>query len=216
MDEPQSRTEATDWEELYDALRRRHSIIGSDENGDDLLHSFFIDKMPQVSEVVSRLPTREKQIAYIRAAYRNYTYDLLKSKARYDRALRQFSAEPAMDAPTLAVPPIAPIVANLPRRMRAATRAFLGVAGRPASIREISKDLGISRHAARRAIVDGLLLTASELGESGSLDPDDLRIATRVIRGEKETQIAAEMETTVQRIRVAVDRTRKLVGRALT
>ena len=216
--------EPVDWEAVYQALSARLPLGTERQDAEDVVHGFMLDRMHHVAEVVTRIPESDKRLAYIRASFRNYAADRRRREAKHERLLRHVdtawahaaSADPfasERDPHTLSVDAA---IVRLPRRLRAATRAHLGV-GRPtASLREIATELNISRYAARAAVVEGLILVASALGRSGAIDSDDLEVAARFIRGETEAQIAAQGYSTVAHVRAAMRRVRALVERSLS
>ena len=200
-----------DWEEVYQVLRRR---LHSSPDSDDLLHAFLVDRMPQVSSVVIRLPESER-IPYIQTSFRNYCRDQQRRLRYQRRALELFAAEAKPDARLVPRIELSTLTTSLPPLLRRAVRGFFGADSSPQSIRELARKLGISRRAAESAIVDGILLLADQLGTAGALDPTDLQIVSALINGQTEHDIARTLGLRITEVRAAVRRAREQVRNSL-
>lgn len=221
--EPSDRARV-DWKALYESIR--HQSPGwraiakrwgaTDEDAEDLMQSFFLDRLPEIAPIVSHLDS-DRRARYIAGAFRNFVIDAARARSRHERALALLASaegegheDLSFDASALNA-----AVQRLPPRMARAVRAYLGVDGPTESIREIAIAEDVSRHTARQLVLDGILLAAASLGESGAVDPRDLRITAKLLRGEGRASVAASERMTEPQVEHALRRARAVVANAI-
>ncbi|MDD9942978.1 MAG: hypothetical protein OXU20_18195 [Myxococcales bacterium] len=199
-----------------------------DEDAEDLLQSFIVDRMPRIAERTRDFSEADTS-RYVRAAFRNFVRNSYRSTARRRGALERFAVEasPLAEKTALsghvaegsdAMSPGA--VANaakvLTPKVRRAVVLFLGIGTRSHSIREISDAMGVTRYRARQLVVDGLIGAAIALGETGRLQPIEVEAWRRlVLEGQRLPDVADALGTSEHRVRVALSEARDLVAASL-
>jgi DNA-directed RNA polymerase specialized sigma24 family protein len=191
----------------------------SKDAAEDLLHSFALEILPRVLARAAGW-TEEERGRYLRAALRNFVRSAHRTHARQERALAVLASE-VMSEPvdsTEALDPtlLARAIEFLPPRSGLAVRAFLGVEGEPRSIREIAKQLGLTRYATRTLVQDGMLGAAILLRRTGVLSPLEVEACRRLILdGQEPESVARSLALPLVRIRRALERARQVVAHAL-
>jgi DNA-directed RNA polymerase specialized sigma24 family protein len=182
---------------VLDKLARMYRAMVERDGTDDardLVHDFVLGPLPHVVERLAFIP-EERQGAYIARAFRNFVLDRRRANARRSRALATFFHDAAVEEPAVADEGVigvrAPVwspeslvaagIAELPERLRVAVGAYLGIGGPARSIRTIAEELGVSRHEAQRAVVDGALGLIVVLGRAGTLGPREVDVCRLVL-----------------------------------
>lgn len=188
----------------------------------DLVHSFALERLTAVVDRAPIDPARRG--AYIRSSFRNFVRDAIRRQRREEDALACLRAEVGVDLrdeahereSVVSSAQVEQALAAIPSELATAARAYLGVDGAAASIREIAQRGGLSRHAARRAVIDGLLAAGVALGQSGALTPMQSAAVRAVLsQGVAIEVAAARLHLTTAQVRRALRDARSLVARSL-
>jgi DNA-directed RNA polymerase specialized sigma24 family protein len=191
----------------------------SREDGEDILQSFALEILPQVVEKTAGLSEAD-QGKYVRAALRNFVRSVLRSHNREALALARLEKEVSWTEPepSEALDPVHldQAIGQLPIESRRAVRAFLGIGREPTSIREIAKELGLTRYSTRKALQDGLLGAALALRQRGALSPIEAEACRRfILDGESLESVATSLGLSVHQVRQALHRARQVIAQNL-
>lgn len=170
---------AADWPETWRFYERHRDefrqALGTFRLGRDdameLAHEFVLARLPQVVARTRNLSEGDAA-RYLRAALRNYARTTLRRFSRERAALEQLAVTLQFDTnePQLDLTPVGLDELGLQEVHRNALRLYFGLDGREHSVREIARVLGLGRHSASQAIIDGLAAAALVLRLHGSLD----------------------------------------------
>jgi len=156
----------------------------STEDADDLLHEFCLGRLPRVLEHLERVPVHQRE-AYLTVAFRNFVRTHRRRAARYRAVLEAFAVSDREA-------PLEPRPAPIEGAGRPALSPLVGeFFSQGTSIRDLAKKFGVSRHAVRKAIVDGgLLLALSSAGQT-ELSRTELGVCRLVLLGHTSVAEAA-------------------------
>ncbi len=235
-----SESEPVDWravrrlyEQLAPQLRRmaflasRGGALPPDEAA-DVLQDFVLERLPVIARRVADGQLRKPE-SYIRQAFRNFVFDAIRRQQRDKKALEQFKVEPGAAAwtePELcrkevhrgrpSRETVAEAVDQVPESLRAVVSAYIGMVGAPRSLREMANEFGLTRYATRKAVVDGLIALALQLGGSKRLSDMETQICRLVLlEGFSVQQAGRELGTTTHQARTALARARSSMATAL-
>jgi len=211
------------WQRIVAALARgrQSSLI----EANDLLQSFIADRLPALARRLLISPVADES-AYLRVSLRYFVLDEFDRQARYERGIETLRSalefEPGPSSFAESVPSIADAVwSELSGRNSTAARAarlYLlgGTENETSSIRAIASRLKVSRHGARKALVEGLLGLAVLLGVHGELTAREVDAVRRVILDGRTPATAAEiLGITTNDVRRSLARARAVVERSM-
>ncbi len=187
----------------YGAIR---SNLGS-EDAEDLYQEFVTERLPKLLERLEKLPERDRE-RYLVVVFRNFVREHLRSATRYRRALDALGALPREpeESPEqereLAAPALSPVL-----------REYFGPDG---SLRGVAKAFGLTRHQARRAVVDETLALALHHGSTDDLSNRDRTVCWRILlEGNTVEEAAAAAGITESQARAALARARARINQRL-
>lgn len=202
---------------LTELARFLRTLRVSEQDAEDVLQAFVLDRLPRLSSRLDALPASAR-ISYLRTVLRNFVTDIRRAAAREDRALSSFASAPPHMAQNqdsgitekdLAFEQIAEPRASY-------VRSFLGIDGPEMSLRQIASNVGSSRHAVRSEIIDGLLALALRAGQSGALTPLETNVCELILlSGESVESAAATLGVTTAQARHALNNARRVIARSL-
>jgi hypothetical protein len=198
---------------LRHLARRYRAVLVAEgsEDADDLLHAFLVDRLPRVADRLDSLATEEQREKYLAVAFLNFARDHRRATLRYRRALREFGEEAPDKTPASARAPRPLPSVRVP--LDPVLRAFFGGDSSASSIRRVAQELGISRYAARKAIVDGALVLVVQLGRQAVLSTRQVDVCEQVLlHGTSITETAGYLGLTETQVRQALTSARKTVG----
>ena len=197
----------------------------------DLLHAFALERLPRIV-TLTRGMASDEQGRYIRASFRNFLRTFARSYMRHEKALEQLgtvmratsegfqqgledrgSARLSNQVSDDFGENFTTALSGLPKVQARAATMFLGLDDSSRSVREIAKDLGITRYAARLAVLDGLLGVAVLLGHRGILGDRDVEACRLIIlEGCSLEEAARALRLTQHQVRSALERARTIVA----
>lgn len=206
------------YERYADDVRRIAQAIAPDgESDEDLVHTFVLDRLPDIVERIEALPEPERR-SYVRASFRNFVRSARRTATRSRRALETLGRELDVhtEAPGHDVLPVDHALRQVPERLAAPLRRFLGVGCPSQSVRQLAEELAMTRHSARLAVLDGFLALAARLGERGALTSRELAVCELLLlQGVDAEHAASELGITRQQVKQALSRARSLVSASL-
>lgn len=161
---------------LAEARRLSGLLALSDEEPADVVQEFTLEKLPSVVSHAEQLSLGDAETGrYVRASFRNF----LRDRARRARVLRHSwealreelrHGDPQEDTDRrVEEDPLQLRNFPLPQPHQQALARFFGLGVEARSIREIAKELSVSRHAARLLVLDGVLAITAALGHRAVL-----------------------------------------------
>lgn len=195
-------------------LARRYrwaeSTLGS-EDAEDLFQEFFSDRLPRIVGRLSNLEPQYRE-AYLEVSFRNFVKSHLRRAARYKRALDAISRE-APEPAGETVPSVDAATLLGERDVPALVVEFFT---RGTSIRSLADKFGVSRHQARKMVVDGALLLVLRGTVRGGLS-DRQRAVGRalLLEGAKLEEAATALGITENEARRALAAARDWIGKQL-
>lgn len=201
----------------------------------DLLHAFVLERLPRIA-ILTRGMASDEQGRYIRTSFRNFLRTFARSHTRHEKCLEQLATEMCgatgeflqslegersvhvfnQASEGLEEQTFADALSELPTELARVAAMFLGLDGSPRSIREIAKELGMTRYATRLAVLDGLLGVAILLGRRGILGDREVEACRLIIlEGRSMADAAHALRLTRHQVRSALERARTIVAVAV-
>jgi DNA-binding CsgD family transcriptional regulator len=216
------------WQEVWTLLQEEGPALAkiaraqSKVDHEDLVHAFFLEKVPKVVELVADLSPANRS-AYVRSAFRNFVRSAARDEKRHSSALERLANEfvVTLGAPGHVGAAIDPTqlrsaLSLLPTSCAQASRLFLGLDGPPRSLRQIASALGTSRHTARIAVLDGLLAAAIALEHTGVLSPREVESCRLVLlEGSSVEASAMQLNVSPHQVRSAIESARAVIASAI-
>jgi DNA-directed RNA polymerase specialized sigma24 family protein len=201
----------------------------------DLLHAFVLERLPRIT-ILTRGMASKEQGRYIRTSFRNFLRTFARSYARHEKSLKQLATEMqgategfaqglenersvgvfSQGSEDAEEKTLADALPGLRPELAQAAAMFLGLGVSQRSIREIAKELGMTRYATRLAVLDGLLGVAMLLGRRGILGGREVEACRLIIlEGRSLADAARALRLTQHQVRSALERARAIVAVAV-
>jgi RNA polymerase sigma factor (sigma-70 family) len=194
-------------------LARRFAAAKSSldsEDPDDLYQEFVVERLPTLIARLARLPEQDRE-RYLVVVFRNFVREHQRNAGRYRRAIDALAAEPADSGPW---PHEQPSLATDALPISPVLREYFGAGG---SLRRVAKAFGLTRHGARKAVVDDTLALALHRGSTDDLSSRERAVCWRVLlEGSTLEDAARSLGLTESQVRASLARARARISRRLT
>jgi len=181
--------------------------LGADDL-EDLFQEFIVDRLPKVVERLELLPEADRE-RYLVVVFKNFVRTHLRSASRYKRAMDAFALQP--QAEPIRQSPLAE--ATLPPELSSIMSSHFSEG---LSLRVVAEKFGITRYAARKALVDGSLALLVQRDHEERLSKREVAVVRHILLlGSSVAETSEELGLTEAQVRSALASARAWVVQKL-
>lgn len=182
------------YEGYINSLSLRYNYIES-----DLVHDFFIQKMPNIIEKIKKIDNEKDILFYILASFRNFAIDRYRKIKRQEKGLEDFFScgdrvhQQAYDFPeeTKAINNFMQDLDSAKEHLPEDTRKILVLIFDEVSVRDVAKIYKISRYKANLLMLDALLALLVKMRNHNLLSRQESRVIELLcVEGASENEIS--------------------------